>query len=237
MYIIESILEDINISFTDFGKIKNKFPKNENGLELIPEFSSKEYEYFDEIDIEIKINFLKNFIINKNYEKLLKYMNELLDNYNFDNKENKENFIINLCCEKCLKIINIIYNITNDKISDVENETISKNNNINEIIPLDFYNLASSIKSNENIKQILEQINFTDYAITLIKFINKLNEKINSEENSNNTFEQNNLLQNSFTFLINLVFNNDKLSSELYSKIETKNNLENLIKSIFNTKN
>ena len=237
LIIIESILQDINIDCTDFNTLKNKFVTNENGVELVAELSSKPYEHFDEIDIETKKNFLKNFIISKNYEKLLKYMNELLLNYKFDKNENQneENLLINLCCEKCLNIVNIIYNSTNSKNPEKENDNIStNNNNLNEIISFDYNNLFNFIKTDENIKQTIEQINFVDYTNNLINFVDSLNVKINFEEdeenNNNYNYEQNNLLKNSFTLLINLVINNDKLISELHSKNETKNSFENLIK-------
>ena len=243
LIVIESILQDINIDCTDFNALKNKFVTNENGVELIAKLTSKKYEHFDEIDIETKKNFLKNFIISKNYEKLLKYLNELLLNYKFDKNENEneENLIINLCCEKCLNIVNIIYNSTNNKNTEKENDNISTNNILNEIISFDYNNLFNFIKTDEKIKQSIEQINFFDYATNLINFVDSLNVKINFEEdeenNNNNKYEQNNLLQNSFSLLINLVTNNEKLILELYSKNETKNAFENLIKSVLNTTN
>ena len=80
LIIIESILQDINIDCTDFSYLKNYFLTNENGGDLTIELISRKNEHFDEIDIEIKKKFLKDFILNKNYEKLLKYMNELLLN-------------------------------------------------------------------------------------------------------------------------------------------------------------
>ena len=119
------------------------------------ELSPLKYEYFDEIDIETKKIFLKNFIINKNFEKLLKYMNELLLDYKFEKneEENSDNLIINLCCEKCLNIVNIIYNSLNDKIS--ENESVNIYKCTNGILPFDYNNLFTFINNDENIKQTI----------------------------------------------------------------------------------
>ena len=241
LIIIESILQDINIDYTNFDLLKNKFITNENGIEFMPELSSKKYEYFDEIDINIKKDFLKNFIINKNYEKLLKYMNELLINYKFDQKgNNEENFIINLCCEKCINIVNIIYNAIKEKHfseNEIENNYNNSNNNIVCIIPFDYNNLFNFIKTEDNIKQTIEQINFVEYATNLIKFVSQANKEISTEDNDNNNRKNYLLLQNSFTLLINLISDNDKLISELYANAETKKTLENLLKAIFNTNN
>ena len=233
LIIIESILQDINIACTDFKILKNKFPTKDNGGEPVIELSPLKYEYFDEIDIETKKIFLKNFIINKNFEKLLKYMNELLLDYKFEKneEENSDNLIINLCCEKCLNIVNIIYNSLNDKIS--ENESVNIYKCTNGILPFDYNNLFTFINNDENIKQTIEQINFVEYTTNLIKFIDTLNKSLNKEDNN----EQNNLLQNSFSLLINLLSNNDKLFSELYSNPEAKTNLEKLLNDTINTNN
>ena len=237
LYIIESILQDINITYTDINFLQKKFITNENGVETTIELNQKKYEYFDEIDINKKKNFIKEFIINKNYEKLLKYLNELLLNYKYDksDEKNNNNFILNLCCEKCLNIINIIYNATKETISEKENNDNNTNNNsINNIVLFDYNNLFNFINNEEeNIKQTIESINFFDYVTTLIKFIDQINKGIKPEDQCN----QNNLLKNSFTLMINLISNNDKLITELYSNNETKTILENLIKSIFNTTN
>ena len=50
---------------------------------------SKRYEYFDDIYINKKKIFLKEFIVNKNYEKLLKYINKLLMGYKYDNNKSE----------------------------------------------------------------------------------------------------------------------------------------------------
>ena len=237
LIIIESILQDINIDCTDSNFLKNIFTSNENGVELMIEFNSKKYEHFDDIDINIKKKFLKDFILNKNYEKLFKYMNELLSNFSFDKndtKQNKENSILNLCCEKCLNIINIIYNSTKENNSSSETENTLTDKNLNNIIPFDYNNLFSCIKEDaENIKKSIEQINFYEYAINLIKFIDNINKNLTNEEIP----EKNYLLQNSFSLLINLISNNEKLITELYNNQETKTDLENLIKSMLNSSN
>ena len=233
LIIIESILQDINIEYTNFKYLFDKYSENKNGTsELELQISSKKYENFDDIDIELKKNFLKNFILSKNFEKLLNYMNKLLLEYNFDNKDN-DNFILNLCCEKSIKVINIIYNAINEKKSE------NQNNKINEgILLFDYNNLYDFIKSENDIKETIENINYFEYTKNIIKFIYELNNKLNKDDNNENIELNpiNNLLKNSFNLLITLVSNNNKLISEIDTNIDTKKIFENLIKSIFNTK-
>ena len=237
LIIIESILQDINIDCTDFSYLKNYFLTNENGGDLTIELISRKNEHFDEIDIEIKKKFLKDFILNKNYEKLLKYMNELLLNESFNKKalnKNSENLMLNLCCEKCLNVINIIFNATKEKNSEIEIPNSLGNKSINDILPFDYNYLYNCINDDaQNIKQVIEQINFKEYATNLIKFIDNMNNNLTNDD----TPEKNYLLKNSFSLLINLILNNEKLIAELYENTETKTILENLMKTVLNTSN
>ena len=236
--IIESILQDININSIDFSILFENCKKKENRTESTIVMRSKNLEYFDDFDMNKKENFLKEFIINNNYEKLLKYMDKLLTEYKFDNKENN-NIVLNLCCEKSLKIINILYNACFD--IDIENEQKEEKRNMsndNGILILDYNNLSNIINKDENTKKSLDQISFLDFTTNLIKFVSNMNNFLVKSKNTNNENENNNnLLQNSFNLLINLISCNEKLLKELDSQEEIKHMLSNSIKSSLNCPN
>ena len=231
--IIESILQDINVSTIDFTSLFQNCKKNDNEEEKSIVMSSKEYENFDNIDINKKKDFLKEFITSKNYEKLLEYMDKLLVEYKYDNNNNNDNNVLNICCEKSLKVINIIYNACfNNNINKEEN--ILNNNGI---LILDYDNLSNIIKEDDKIKECISQMSFLDFATNLIKFISNINNYLNSNTATTTNDNNNNLLQNSFNLLINLISYNNKLLIELDAKEEIKQMLSSLIKSALSCKN
>ena len=126
--------------------------------------STQNYEYFDDIDINKKKSFLKDFITSRNFEKMLKYMNKLLTEYKFDNNTNKnDNIVLNICYEKSLKIINIIYNACFNNNQNNDMETIDKKceneneNDINDcgVYLLDSINLSNIINEDSNTKETI----------------------------------------------------------------------------------
>ena len=231
--IIESILQDINASTIDFNGLFQNCKIKDNKEESVNTMNSKNYEYFDDIDINKKKDFLKEFITSKNYEKLLQYMDKLLIEYRFDNKKN-DNIVLNICCEKCLKVINILYNTC-------FNNNTNKDDNISNtigILSLDNYNLSNIIQEDGKIKESISQMSFLDFATNLIKFITNINNYLNLNTTTTiNNEESDNLLQNSFILLINLISHNHKLLLELDSKEEIKQTLSSLIKSALTCKN
>ena len=232
--IIESILQDVNLDSLDYSTFFEKCQKYDNRNNTNIVMKSKRYEYFDDIDINKKKIFLKEFIVNKNYEKLLKYMNKLLMGYKCDNNKNE---VLNICLEKCLKVINIIYNAcfnNNIKKNEDDKDNIINNNGI---ILLDYNNLSNIINEEENNKEIISQISFLDFAINLIKFITNINKDLNLEGNTLNNDKNNNVLQNSFNLLMNLISYNEKLQNELDSKEDIKKMLLSLIESALTCKN
>ena len=239
--IIESILQDINANSIDYNNLFEKCKKKDNKAEIIISMSSKKYEYFDDIDINKKKDFLKEFIIYKNYEKLISYMNKLLIDYKFDFTENKEqdNLVLNIICEKGLKIINIIYNSIFNNINSRVEEKKEENKNMsndNGIYILDYNNLSNIVNEDNNIKESISQINFLAFVTNLIKFINNINNYLNSNSSYSNN-DSNNLLQNSFNLLINLITYNNKLLIELDSKVDILNMLSSLIKNAVTCQN
>ena len=237
--IIESILQDININCIDFSILFENCKKKENRAESHIVMRSKNYEFFDDFEMSKKEDFLKEFIINNNYEKLLNYMDKLLTEYKFDDNEN-DNIVLNLCSEKCLKVINILYNACFDiKVGNEQKEEKDNMPNDNGILILDCNNLSKIINNDENTKKSLSQISFLDFTTNLIKFVSNMNNYLlKNEKNANNENENNNnLLQNSFNLLINLISCNEKLLNELDSQEEIKHMLSSSIKSSLNCPN
>ena len=235
--IIESILQDINVNNIDFTNFFESLKKKENREKSTIVMSTQNYEYFDDIDINKKKSFLKDFITSRNFEKMLKYMNKLLTEYKFDNNaNNNDNIVLNICYEKSLKIINIIYNacFNNKQNNDMTaNEKKGENeNDLNDcgVYLLDYINLSNIIKEDSNTKETVSQIEFLDFAINLIKFITNLNNNLNSDTSAESN-DKDNLLQNSFNLLINLISYNSKLLTELDSKDDIKHMLSSLIKN------
>ena len=232
--IIESILYDINVHNFDFTGLFEDSKKADEKKDANIVMKSKKYEYFDDIDINKKIEFLKELIINNNFEKLLKYMNNLLIEYKFDSKENN-NIALSLCCEKCLKVINIIYNACFDIGTEKkeEKENISNNKGI---LILDCI-LSNVISEDEKIKQNISKISFLDFTTNLIKFISNMNNYLNIKENQINNENNKNLLENSFNLLINLISHNEKLLTEFDSKEEVKNMISSSLKNSLTCQN
>ena len=230
--IIESILQDIDVTAIDFTVLFEKCRKNENGTKNNIIMKSKNYEYFDDIELNKKKEFLKEFIINGNYENLLKYMNNLLVGYKFNEKEN-DNIVLNLCYEKCFKVINILYNACFES-SNIQNEKKEEKENMSNnsgILILDCNNLCNIINEDNNIKNNISQISFLDFSTNLIKFVTNINNYLNKNESNLDNDKNKNLLENSFNLLINLISYNEKLLKELDSKAEAKEMLSSSIKS------
>jgi hypothetical protein len=70
LIIIESILQDIEISYITYDEIFK--PNND----LTQEMCSNQYEPCDDYEIDIKYKFLEDFINNGLYEKLIEYNNK-----------------------------------------------------------------------------------------------------------------------------------------------------------------
>ena len=235
LIIIESILKDINANNIDFSSLFEKFVNNDEKTEAKIVLKSKKYEYFDDISINKKKEFLKELITNSNFEKLINYMNNLLIEYKIDSKQENKNIALNLCFETCFKIINIIYNAC-FSVGNKENKEKESNSNSNGIILLDC-DLSKIIEEDENIKNIISKINFLDFTTNLIKFISEMNNYLNINESKQNNDNNKNLLENSFNLLINLISNNETLLKEFDSKDKKKHMLISSIKSSITCKN
>ena len=110
LYIIESFIQDLEVDELDVNQIfKNKSNQTNSfkkqNIENV--LLTKDNMPFDDKKYLVKKkSFLINFILNGGYEKLIKYIEVLLDNIN--NIIDDEQIEIK-CCKKGLKIINIIY--------------------------------------------------------------------------------------------------------------------------------
>ena len=235
--IIESIFQDISACIINISKLFNNCKKKDNKNECSNVLKSKYYEYFDEIDINKKKYFLKEFIINKNYEKLLKYIDKLLVEFKFDANEN-DNQLLDMCLEKSMKLINIIINACSNTENNKEKSNLDENILNNKgILLLDCNNLSIIIKKDNKIKEIISQMSFLELATNLIKFITNINNYLNSNTSLIIKNNNNKLLKNSFNLLIKLISYNNKLLIELDSKKEINDLLSSLIKDVLTCKN
>ena len=219
--IIESFLQDLDASIIDFNMLFNEDKNSENeNNKKIHILSSKNYEPFDEININRKLSFVQSLILPENLQKFLEYINKLLINYT-EKSETQENSVLIFCFEKGLKILSIIYNsCLNGKNTNTNLSTNEKG-----FFYFDYSKLASMMKKNENEK--IGEIKFMEFTKNLMKFL-KSGEK----------FKKNDILLNyGFSLLVNLLCNNEKLLSEIIENDEIKKILENILNNFLNINN
>jgi len=177
--IIESILQDLEIIMY---KNNDFFEKKEYNL------IQNKYEPFDDEDKdEKKINFFKNLIKKENFEKIIKYVNNLLVKIkNIDNdKEVKSNENDNIssylytCCLQGLKIINIV----NSLYEDIDKQIIIKELKENNISNLGQRSLSLLLKDFDFTSE-LNSISYLDLINNLINYL--IDSKINDDEQENN---------------------------------------------------
>ena len=234
LFIIESFIQDLEVMQLDLKeifkeKINNSYITNHNEANSY-KVLSKDYMPFDNDDnLNKKKLFLFNFIENQGYEKLIKYVENLLDSINNNNNIDDEKIKFK-CCKIGINLINIIYNSFIEK----EKETNKENNN-----KIDIYYLNNSINinkinkpdnnedenndNNENkinkLKEIVLNTNHLDLVKKLISFLIKYNYDLNDT-----------LCSYCFNLLIILLTNNESLSVEIKKNEEIKNSFSNLIK-------
>ena len=179
--IIESILQDLEVNMY---KNDNAFEKNEYRL------IQNKYEPFDDEDKdEKKLNFLKNLIKKENFEKIIKYVNNLLvkiknidDDKEEKSNENKNDNIssyLYTCCLQGIKIINIINNLYEDTGKEIYINKLKENH----IFILGQSSLSLLLKDFD-FKSELNNISYLDLINNLISYLN--NSKIDDDEQEKN---------------------------------------------------
>ena len=249
LIIIESYVQDletVQLNVNEIFKERKTKSQNQNAnqnkkekckLEII---SNKYLPFDDEKNLNKKITFFVKFIENGGYESLIKYIENLLDC--IDNNGEDEKIKIK-CCQRGIKLINIIYN------SFIENNIFKENSNQNEV-----YYLNNSIninkilnkeknetneqennneKENENENKIIKlkdnvlNINYINLIQKLISFLLKFQNDKNQP-----------LCYYCFNLLINLITSNEQIMTEIKNNDEIKNNFSLLIKdNIISSKN
>ena len=185
LIIIESFLQDLQIEQLDLKSIFKENKKEGNKSKDNKEYKiiAKKYMPFDdESNLIKKISFLLNFIENKGYEQLIKYVETLLECTN-DNKDDEQ--IRFKCCKIGLNIINIIHKSFQEKNNIKENSNkidiyyLDDNINIKKLINLKNSNL------NEN-KNIINEDKKEDQDNK-----EELNKEENKKEENNNEEKEN----------------------------------------------
>ena len=231
LIIIESFIQDLEVTKLDLNQIfKNKNNNNKaifNQKETTFQIASKKYLPFDDVNnLSKKKSFLMNFIENGGYEKLINYIEHLLDCIN--NIIDDEQIEIK-CCQKALKLINIIYNSFLEKNLPKENNNkidiffLNNNIDINSIIKLEN---EKDDKNNDNNK-LKEKILNTSY-VNLVKKIISFLMKFQY------CFTQT-LPEPCFNLLIELITTNELLSNEITKNDDIKNSFSTLIKNNINS--
>ena len=246
LIIIESYIQDLEIFQLNVNeifkekKIKNKNvnenKKEKNKFEII----SKNYLPFDdEKNLDKKKSFLVKFIENGGYESLIKYIENLLDC--IDNNGEDEKIKIK-CCQRSMKLINIIYssfiekNIFKENTNQNEVYYLNNSININKILNKEKQETKEeenngekdNEKENGNImgklKDNVLNIKYINLIQKLISFLLKFQDDKNQP-----------LCNFCFDLLINLITSNELILTEIKNNDEIKNNFSLLIKNNINS--
>ena len=203
LIIIESILQDIELNNLDINQIF----KNPNNSEQ--KLCSRKYEPFDSIDIEKKIKFVEDFIKNKNYENLIDYNINMLNNY-----RRHQNQLINQCFRKGLKIMRIIFESFLDYNPNNINNVLTEDN----IYHLDYNHINNELKDKNEIKEIILSYSFSAIFKNIMNYLFK---------NNNNNVDE--LYNDCFDIIIRFLAFKDKLLNEFISDEKIKNSFYDLI--------
>jgi hypothetical protein len=168
LIIIDSFIQDLEISQIALKETFKSSTKRKDLQDKIYKIMAKEYIPFDgEKNLNKKELFLVNFIENKGYERLIKYIGNLLDYISNDN--NDEEQIKYKCCIIGLKIINTIYNSFIEKNISKENQNKVDIYYLNNIL-----NIAKILKEqnkNENEFNKLKELVLNTAYLNLIEKI------------------------------------------------------------------
>ena len=202
LIIIESILQDIEIKNIDIKRIF----KNPNNS--IQELCSNKYEPFESIEIEQKIQFVEDFIKSKNYEKLIKYNIDMLNEY-----RRHQNEPIKKCFRKSLKIIRIIFESFLEYNHKNKYKTLIDDN----IYFLDYSHINNALKDKNEIKEIINNYSFSNVFRVIMNYLLKYNNIVDE------------LYNDCFDIIIKFLAFKDKLLDEFISDDKKKKNFYDLI--------
>ena len=242
IFIFSNILEDLEIKYLDLKNIfmNNNNKKNGNNEEPNCEIVSKEYLPFDDKNnLDKKKLFLFNFIENKGYENLIKYIENLFDSMT-NNKDEEEEKIIYECCKYSLNIMNMIYNSLKENYTLKQKNSkldifylfhIYNNINIKKMLDInDNKNDIANENENNNKNNKFNQLKEIVLNAPYINLIKKIISFLTKSPNKNKI-----LSQYCFDTLVNLMTHNEKLSLDIQNNNEIKQNISDLIKSNINS--
>ena len=214
----------------------NQNKKENNKFEII----SKNYLPFDdENNLEKKKSFLVNFIENGGYESLIKNVENLLDSIDSNGEDEK---IKIKCCQRSMKLINIIYSSFIEKdifnVNTNQNEVYYLNNNINinKILNKEKQETKEEENNNEkdNEKENGDIIGKLKDNVLNIKYINLIQKLISFllkfQDDKNQP-----LCNYCFSLLINLITSNELILTDVKNNEKIKNNFSLLIKNNINS--
>ena len=208
LYIIESIIEDVEINNNTDDINDNKDNKNQKEIirhKDIPKFES----LLNQNNFDKKIKFFIDFIKN-NYSDLVAYTSSILEKLNNNNKEendnNKDNNNNNIIIRSCIKCLNIINNIYNSYHNI--NPNIVNNNNI---INIKYKSLKNIIEKNQLSNNINDKTIYKEIISQIIKCIDKYC-YIFDNKNQGEINEMISILnQNCYILLFSLLYTNKEI--------------------------
>ena len=200
----------------------------------ICQITSKKYMPFDDDNnLDKKKSFILNFIEKGGFEKIIKYIENILDSIENNNNKDIEKIKFQ-CCQRGINIINTIYNSFTEKDNYKENnnkvDIYYLNNNIFKINDLIEKDSEENKENNSNKINKLKEIVINSYHENLVKTIISFLLKYKCND-LNESF-----CFCIFNFLINILTCNESLLMKIKKNDEIKNNILLLIKNEINIK-
>jgi len=220
LYIIESIIEDVEIINNKENINENKYSQKEE-LTYANIYSQKPFD--DENNLNKKNQFFIDFIKN-NYLDLINYTSLLLKKLNEDQEESNNNNIMIRSCIKCLDIINNIYN----SYHNINSKTDKSN-----LINIKYKALKNIIEKNNLSKNIIEASIYEEIIIQIIKYIYKFNDKFKNKNQDEINRIYITLKENCYILFFSLLYTNKEIFNIINKNEKNKYFFENILKSLY----
>ena len=156
LIIIESIIQDIELENLNMNNI---FMDIDSSIQKA--FCSKKNDPFDSLNIEDKKTFLKDFVKNGNYVKLINYFTDKIDLYHKNKNE-----LLKECCLKSLEIIIIIFEACLG---------IKKPDNLNADGNIYYFDYSHMEVENKDLKDKIIKYDYSNLFENLIDYLNDYN--------------------------------------------------------------
>ena len=223
LYIIESIIEDVEIVNSKYIIINKKEDQKEKIL-YKNIYSQKSKPFDDEDNIDKKNQFFIDFI-NSKYSDLVKYSSFILKKLNEDKENCNNNNLMVRCCIKCLDIINNIYNSYHNIYSKIDNNS--------NIINIKYKALKNIIENNNLSKNITDKSIYEEIIIQIIKYVDKCCYKCDNMKQGENNGIISKLKENCYILLFSLLYTNKEIFEVINKNEEIKKLFDKVLKDLY----